>query len=651
MSSSISIFQNVKTKETSQNTKWTFWKIFYCHGLNKSFINFLRYYPLSILYVVIEFISSSLSTYATIQVTSKLTNRDMQNETIFDIWFILLLCCLLFSSDVTKFVRKLTRLRACECKYKILRNIQKTICSEIEKASYEIRKEYGVTNRTEALNQFLWIYDTLVDSIVNTLVQLSRFILLSVYILHKGPEIFLLLIGMYYILWYYVLSKRKEKTPSSESLYHRSYYDVVIEETNKVNPLFDSLYESEHGEIYTSCFLRNPEDIKKHDYENAKKIETKVYSPNISERYMEIIKFYSFRFSKWQDSHDTMEIIQNCLEFTIIVALIWFNLYKTAMLIIVNRSSLFGIVTEYNNFTKIEHNAQRSMEKIVKLLNAIDLQSTSDAKQLIDPTVKHNDRKRISSMTINDLRIIIPPQKKNIDDENDKKSIFFDRYIVLDFVKIDVEPNKCLLLEGCTGCGKSITVNVLAGLYTNKVCENMFIVFTNGDMMNGEFNQIISSRCYISQLLSEDYKYNGKISMPMYKLFPGANNMEEVFTFLSSVFALNATSIPENLDDYPHSKLSGGEVQRYVVASQIWKANRTKPDIMILDEVDRALDKDTAMKMMEWIFKNLKCFFIVVTHLTEVKEMLSQNNHISQIWTYEEILDKHQIKIHTRILK
>jgi ABC-type multidrug transport system ATPase subunit len=129
--------------------------------------------------------------------------------------------------------------------------------------------------------------------------------------------------------------------------------------------------------------------------------------------------------------------------------------------------------------------------------------------------------------------------------------------------------------------------------------------------------------------------YNGKIALPMFKLFPGAKDIEEITRFLMDVFALKPSSIPESLTDCPHSKLSGGELQRYVVASQIWRVLRVNPDMLILDEVDRALDKETAVKVMSWIVSNVKCFFVIVTHLTEVKQMLLDRQCVSQIWTYE----------------
>jgi len=76
----------------------------------------------------------------------------------------------------------------------------------------------------------------------------------------------------------------------------------------------------------------------------------------------------------------------------------------------------------------------------------------------------------------------------------------------------------------------------------------------------------------------------------------------------------------------------------------IWKILILEPDIVILDEIDKALDKDTAVHILSWIIKNVPSFFILVTHLSEVKDALLTQNVINQIWNYD-LTDKVVSKI------
>lgn len=183
------------------------------------------------------------------------------------------------------------------------------------------------------------------------------------------------------------------------------------------------------------------------------------------------------------------------------------------------------------------------------------------------------------------------------------------------------------------------------------MCLNVEAKLKSGESVSAEFNQLIGSKCYIGQLLADVYKYNGKINLPLYKLFLGAENIDQVADFLKTVFLLKDSCIPSSLEDNPHSRLSGGEIRRYVLASQIWQVLRIHPDIVIMDEIDKALDKETAVHIMSWIMENINCFFIVVSHLTEVKQMLFDKKYVSQVWTYDEKSDTDRVNIKTQLIE
>jgi len=122
---------------------------------------------------------------------------------------------------------------------------------------------------------------------------------------------------------------------------------------------------------------------------------------------------------------------------------------------------------------------------------------------------------------------------------------------------------------------------------------------------------------------------------PLFKMFPNVSDIKTLTTFLTDVFRLNEASIPQKLTDCPPAKLSGGEIQRYVLAHHIWMIQQVKPDCVFLDEVDRALDKDTAIHIVRWIVRTIPAYHTIVSHLTEVKEMLHKEGLIDLVWKYE----------------
>lgn len=475
----------------------------------------------------------------------------------------------------------------------------------------------------------------------------------------------IVLCAIYIILWRYIVprtNKYNDNDKNSNTFWIRSYYDIATKESISVNPLFEQQYQSEVMDndrcemiINEQLKLSNTSfDIKKIAKDEAENsAQGKVVRPNVPERYMETIHYYSLKHQNWSDTHDNIQTVQNVVSFLIIMFLVSSELYETALVVLINRSSMFGILTSYSDMKRCEKSSEQSMEKIVKILDAVDKQlelSNTKIIQIIDPDTNHDTRVRLETIFIKEMKINISSAKINTDTDTDtiieinsgneenetSKDSLNNRYISLTSAEISITPHKCLLLEGRTGCGKSVTINALAGLYSEKICSNMNVTLRSGKTIDAEFNQLLGSRCYISQLLSDDYKYNGKIDMPLYKLFPEAKDINQISSFLKDVFSFKDSCIPLSLEEPPHSKLSGGEVQRYIVASQIWRILKIRPDIVIMDEIDRALDKETAVQIVSWIVENISCFFIIVSHLTEVKQMLFDKNYVSQIWTYDE---------------
>ena len=605
----------------TEKSKWTFWDIYLNHGIKGSIWNMFYLNPVITFLVVLEFTSNIACTYAMSEIAKIIIASTSSNNTnninnVNSNYFIILLIVALFTADLTRFAKLLFRDWLLFYKNQIIRRIERTVVKHLDKASPENKKKYGIDERFEALNKFIWVYDSITDTIVNITVNAVRFLTFTSYIVYKEPKLLFVLCFVYMLIWKFIIpyvSIKSDDHGGGDQYWSRAYYDILINESNNINPLFNQLYNN------TDCTEQNTSNNK-----------LKLIKPDISERYIELSQYYTVRQHVWGDTYDNIQSVQNIVTFLIVIFLFWSKLYETILIVLMNQSSMFGFLIGYSNIKKCEKNSDQSMEKITIILNAIDEQlkiSNKKIKQIIDSKLKSDTRLRLDKICIKNMRICI---SKNENDPMDKNS-----YIHLNFTVLQITPQKCLLIEGCTGCGKSMTINALAGLYSGKICDDMYI--TNNKMIiESEFNQLLGTRCYISQLVADDYKYNGKIDLPLFKLFPGADNIDQVRSFLKDVFLLKDSCIPSSLDDSIHSKLSGGETQRYIVASQIWKVLKTNPDIVIMDEIDKALDKETAVHIMSWIMDNVGCFFIIVSHLTEVKQLLFDKKYVNQVWTYEE---------------
>lgn len=643
--------KDTDTKQTK--SRWTYWSIYLQYGVEGSVWNLFYLNPIVSFLVVLEIIANSVSTFAMTSITKALMNK---SGSAFEsrYYFLLLLGFVLFATDITKFAKRLFRIWSLFYKGRILRRINKGIIDHLSLASFETKTNFAsICEQFEALNQFVWTYDNVTDTLVDMVIQIARFTTFCTYIIYTEPRLIFVLCITYVILWRYIAKPTMQKKSGNE-FYSRAYYDMLTKDNNDVNPLFKQIYQS--FESNRCDMIVNDE----YDYEHIARDEASFASrlgkgvqTDVLERYMELIHYYIRRTFDWVFAQDTVLFSQNVASFLIVGFLFVVEKYEIAMLVMINRSVMFGIMASYSDAKRCEQSSERSMEKIVKILNAIDTQIESEVDtctaapvQIVDSDIKYDLRVRLTKIIICNMMIPIPIPKTT----SQVQSKVYPTMIRLDTTEILVEPHKCLLLDGRTGCGKSMTINILAGLYRGTVCDKMNVVFSDYSLKSAEFNQLLGSRVLISQLLADDYKYNGKIDLPIYKLFPGAKSIEQVSAFLKDVFRFKDSCIPTSLEETPHSRLSGGEIQRYVVATSIWQTIMIRPDIIIMDEIDKALDKETALHVVSWIVNNISSYFVIVSHLTEVKQMLFDTGYVNQVWTYDEETDASQIIIRTQLI-
>lgn len=611
--------------------RWSFWGIYYNCGLDRSFKPLFWN-----IYVILLSALNIAITFASAFAFSKLIN-DMNTGHYSSAMYVLLVP-VIFSREMIKGLRRLLRCKIEKIKDTIITQIFNSIVGHLNKANADIRGKHTLTEMYEGFCRFMWAYDNVSDILFDSLTLSIQTFVFTVYVLVNDPILFFPFFGMYYLMWSYIIpytSTNDKHFQNPDVMWKHAYNDMTIENDNYTNPPFNNLYQAYKNQQMDRSVFRSEklETImrSRFNWNESNKDEQKIAGPTISENFVKIIQYYDVRNSCKRDRMGIILISQNIFVFVLVAVMFYMESYASALLILMNKSTLFGAFEVLNDIKNIENSSSRNLEKIVTILKDIDNQIGDNAIM----TDNNGDNINMKIQKISKIqKIIIDDITLKLITEKDKEGKTRQFQISLRNAEIDVRPGKCLLIEGKSGCGKSVIMNVLTGMYSGSKYPETIIVDDNGNTHNLEFNQIKHNRVYISQLISEDYKYNGNITFQMFELFPNAKDIDEIKRFLIDIFSLRADRIPNNISDTAPERLSGGEIQRYVIASQIWKILKTSPDILFLDEIDRALDKDTAVHLIEWILTNIGCYCVIVTHLSEVRDMINTKNFINQRWTY-----------------
>ncbi|WP_270647545.1 ABC transporter ATP-binding protein [Paeniclostridium hominis] len=212
----------------------------------------------------------------------------------------------------------------------------------------------------------------------------------------------------------------------------------------------------------------------------------------------------------------------------------------------------------------------------------------------------------------------------------------FNNIEILKNINIDINQGEFVTLLGKSGCGKSTTLKLIAGLVNPD----------SGDILFDEK----------SVLNTKTQNREAVIVFQDYSLFPHMNVFENI------EFGLKIKKIKKNtrknkvkellnlvkLEDfekkYP-SQLSGGQKQRVAIARTL----AVNPKILLLDEPFSSLDINLRSEMREFVLnlqKSLNITTILVTHDKEEALMMSDkiavmiNGEIAQFDTPKNLYEK-----------
>lgn len=203
----------------------------------------------------------------------------------------------------------------------------------------------------------------------------------------------------------------------------------------------------------------------------------------------------------------------------------------------------------------------------------------------------------------------------------EKISVSFGQRRVLSDVSLTLQPGRILTLLGPNGAGKSTLVRVVLGL----------IPPTAGKMVRPAQLKI----GYVPQKIHLDATL--PLTVERFMLLRGGVKREEVHHALKRVQAAQ-------LLHYPLQKLSGGEMQRVLLA----RALLNQPQLLVLDEPTQGVDVNGQVALYDLIDQlrnELNCGVLMVSHdlhlvMAKTDEVLCLNQHICCSGT-PEVVSKH----------
>ncbi|CCG87506.1 zinc ABC transporter ATP-binding protein ZnuC [Erwinia piriflorinigrans] len=191
----------------------------------------------------------------------------------------------------------------------------------------------------------------------------------------------------------------------------------------------------------------------------------------------------------------------------------------------------------------------------------------------------------------------------------EKISVNFGQRQVLSNVSLSLEPGRILTLLGPNGAGKSTLVRVVLGL----TAPTSGIVQRPVQLRIG----------YVPQKIHLDATLPLSVGRFM-QLRPGVKH-SDILPALKRVQAAH-------LLEYPLQKLSGGEMQRVLLA----RALLNQPQLLVLDEPTQGVDVNGQVALYDLIDqlrRELNCGVLMVSHdlhlvMAKTDEVLCLNHHI-----------------------
>ena len=193
-------------------------------------------------------------------------------------------------------------------------------------------------------------------------------------------------------------------------------------------------------------------------------------------------------------------------------------------------------------------------------------------------------------------------------------TLYLDHKKVLDDISFTVKPQETLILMGKNGCGKTVLLKTIIGLFTPQEGNSVLFDKDIHQIQGSEKNEVLQRAGYVFQKSG---------------LFDSLNILENVLFGLrrfsseeiekhiaAAQEALHRTGLG-NVETKKPSELSGGMQKRASIA----RAIVSKPELLFLDDPTAGLDPvltDSIGNLILEIKEKLNSTFLIVTHDLEL---------------------------------
>jgi ABC-type lipoprotein export system ATPase subunit len=613
---------DAKSEKPKKETRWKFWSIYYHIGLRGDWRSFFTENKTMIPQILIETIVRLVMTSTFSTVTRSMSELSTNGAVDIQMPYLYaLMALMIFNMDINNLLNFLFHSSKVAYRNLVISRITRDGAIRTYSSSISVLVKNDAGKFYSALPSYSFCFEDITDNIGNLIIQFLRTMVFSYYILWEEPRTLLPFLVAYNIIVKKLIPLIMYD-PQFRTL--RDFWTVLYYTINE-----------DHTKAY------NPATVGP------------VFQNNIShtESFLELSGKYSFLIEKMGRYRHVLSFIKGVIVFGMVFFSCQIGGYDLALLILMSGRAVFDVVDMWVNCQQIQSKAERSMDKMIDILDDID-QNKKSSKDPIDPrnSFKYETDSNFSgihTISFASMKVKLDPDTETMGagesemkkDDDDQKE---DNLVIhIPTNSIDIYKRGITLLDGPSGCGKTSVLSALAGMCdeSSSLCEtqDLRIAFGDGEIRT-DFTTIRCHRYLVLQFVTELYLHNGAIDCKLSKLFPGAETIEQVRVFLADVFKMKPKTIPKSLDDKPPKTLSGGERQRYVLAIQFWmimEIMKTRRLIILLDEPFRNIDVETAQHIMKWILAHIDAYFIMVTHIAEIKALIRGSDVLDQVWHFE----------------
>jgi ABC-type transport system involved in cytochrome bd biosynthesis fused ATPase/permease subunit len=600
----------------------TFWGIYYDYGFQNPF-RYMRFTILNVLLCLC--IETIISMYV-----NKLLIRQSTDEITPDAALVII--SILFAGKFIKtFMRHILYQKLDKERTSIPRNIATNVADLYTTAPYQWKSKNANISQRNSIRELFHAYNQVSHMFSGVLQSSIDFIIVicASFYFNISMGIFIIIGNFILLIVQRYLSKDMEKM-------NKGIGDLCNEAHNKFSNQFanrcDILFNPRYGEF-----------LKEKDY-------------NIVDGMMESQSVWITRQIVANKNTVYNEVIQSFILGGIIINLYITNRMKYIPFIVLYNGRLFGmtdIVTGFRTTANIENSHLSETYEMIRQLYdmspcSIPLRYTlresitnyfsslfhsNKYRNFKQKSIPEHDAE-LSFVTFspvqftNNSTIYIKNMNQSV---NDNITLVYNGEIT-----IKPSPDKCsiILLNGPKGCGKSVTMDIIAGLYDKSITD-MFEIDGKDVRSYGEFRMMQSYRVYMRQCILDDFKANrfNTIIMSIRQMFPRINSHTEFESFMKPFNILHKLPVDYDAQISKDERgLSPGESQTLMLASNIWKALTLKIPILLLDEPERNIDIENIKNIFSYITKHYYGVLFLITHMYELKQFIASNVRMEFIY-------------------